>query len=99
MSNIKHIIGVKKPVLYVESNSSCCREVLTFFDTQGVDLEVRNVSESDSNMNAMVSVSGQTKTPTFEYGDFIVADFKIDEFLAELSEFPEVKQQIGIGND
>ena len=89
----------KKPVLYVEPNCSCCREVLAFFDTQGVDLEVRDISASERNMKAMISVSGQTKAPTFEYEDFIVSDFKIDEFLAELREFPEIGKQIGIGNE
>ena len=91
--------ALKKPVLYIEPNCPRCREVLAFFDTQGVDLEVLDISASDRNMNAMVSVSGQTKVPTFEYEDFIVSNFKIDEFLAELREFPEVGQQIGIGND
>lgn len=99
MSELRHINNSSRPVLYIEPNSSCCREVLAFFDTQGVDIEVRDVSDSDKNMKAMISASGQTKTPTFEYEDFVVADFKIDEFLAELREFPEVGQQIGIGND
>jgi hypothetical protein len=44
-------------------------------------------------------LSGQTKTPTFEYEDFMVADFDVDEFLAELSEFPEIRQKLGICDD
>ena len=47
-------------------------------------------------MDALVSVSEQTKVPTFEYEDLIVVDFSIDEFLAELREFPEIGQRIGI---
>ena len=39
-------------------------------------------------MDAMLALSGQTKTPTFEYGDFMVADF--DVVLAELNGFPEI---------
>ncbi|MGK0309926.1 MAG: glutaredoxin [Lentimonas sp.] len=89
----------KKPVLYVKANCSRCREVLSFFDSQGVDFEVLDVSANKRNMDAMVSVSKQTEVPTFEYEDFIVAKFSIDEFLAELREFPEISQQIGIGND
>lgn len=91
--------NIKKPILYIASNCPTCREALTFFDNQGVDLEIRDVSVNKKNMDAMVSVSGQAKAPTFEYEEFVVADFKVDEFLAELSEFPEVGQQIGIGND
>lgn len=91
--------SLKKPILYVEPNCPCCRQVLTFFNTQGVDLEVCDISTNEKNMTAMVSVSGQTKAPTFEYEDFVIADFKIDEFLAELREFPEIGKRIGVGND
>lgn len=89
----------KKPILYVEANCPCCREALAFFSSQGVDLEIRDVSANETDMNAMVSISGQTKTPTFEYEDFVVADFTVDEFFAELSEFPEIVQRLGIKND
>lgn len=89
---------LNKPILYVEPNCPRCREALAFFSSQGVDFEVLDVSSNNENMNAMVSVSGQAKAPTFEYKELVVADFKIDEFLAELSEFPEVGQEIGIGN-
>ncbi len=90
---------IKKPILYIKPDCPNCREVLTFFNTQGVDLEICDVSNNKQNMSSMVSVSRQTKVPTFEYEEFIVADFNIDEFLAELREFPEVGQRIGIGDD
>jgi len=38
-------------------------------------------------------------TPTFQYGDFVVADFSVDEFLAEIAEFPELQAELGIGDD
>ena len=47
----------------------------------------------------MLALSGQTKTPTFEFEDFMVADFDVDEFLAELDEFPEIRQKLGISDD
>ena len=84
------------PILYIKSGCPWCREALAFFNGQGVDLDVRDVNTNAKDMDAMVAVSGQTKTPTFEYEDFVVADFDVDEFLAELSEFPEVRQQLGI---
>lgn len=90
---------LKKPILYVEANCPRCREVLAFFDSQGVDFEVLDISANNRNMAAMVSVSEQAKVPTFEYEDLIVSDFSIDEFLAELREFPEIGQQLGINND
>ncbi len=70
-----------------------------FFDQHGVDLVTCDVNRDRGAMNRMVEVSGQTKTPTFEFGDFIVADFDTDEFMAELDEFPEVRIQLGIGDD
>lgn len=91
--------NIKRPILYIESNCPKCREALAFFDNQGVDLDVRDVLINKKNMDAMISVSEQTKAPTFEYEEFVVSDFKVDEFLAELREFPEVGRQIGIGND
>lgn len=87
------------PILYIKSGCPWCREALSFFNSNGVDLEIRDVNESAKDMDAMVAVSGQTKTPTFEYEDFMVADFSVDEFLAELNEFPEVRQKLGIQDD
>ena len=90
---------LKKPILYVEANCPRCREVLAFLDSQGVDFEVLDVSANSGNMDAMVSISEQTRVPTFEYEDLIVADFSVDEFLAELREFPEISRQLGIDNE
>ncbi|HAV11997.1 MAG TPA: NrdH-redoxin [Opitutae bacterium] len=84
------------PILYIKSGCPWCREALSYFNSQGVDLDVRDVLQSPKDMDAMVALSGQTKTPTFEFEDFMVADFSVDEFLAELSEFPEVQHQLGI---
>ncbi|MGJ8652986.1 MAG: glutaredoxin family protein [Opitutaceae bacterium] len=87
---------IKTPILYIKSGCPWCREALSFFNSQGVDLDIRDVLENPKDMDAMVSLSGQTKTPTFEFEDFMVADFSVDEFLAELSEFPEVQQRLGL---
>lgn len=88
-----------RPILYIKSGCPWCREALSFFNSQGVDLDVRDVNQNAKDMDAMVAVSGQTKTPTLEYEDFMVADFDVDEFLAELSEFPEIRQKLGISED
>lgn len=88
-----------KAFLYVKAGCPRCREVLSFFSSQGVEFKVFDISENKRNMDAMISSSGQTKVPTFEYEDLIVADFSIDEFLAELREFPEISQRLGIGAD
>ena len=60
---------------------------------------MRDVNANPKDMDAMLALSGQTKTPTFEYGDFMVADFDVDQFLAELGKFPEIRQKLGISED
>jgi glutaredoxin len=88
----------QKPILYVKSGCPWCRESLSYFNSQGVDLDVRNVSKDPKEMDAMVTISGQTLAPTFEYDDFVVADFSVDEFLAELNDFPEVRKKLGLAD-
>lgn len=90
---------IQKPILYIKTGCPWCREALSYFNSQGVDLDLRDVNVNAKDMDAMVSISGQTKTPTFEYDDFVVADFSVDEFLAELNEFPEVRHNLGLGDD
>ena len=90
---------IQKPILYVKTGCPWCREALSFFNSQGIDLDLRDVDVHAKDMDAMVSISGQTNAPTFEYGDFIVADFSVDEFLAELNEFPEVRHNLGISDN
>jgi len=89
---------ISKPILYVKSGCPWCRVALSFFNSQGVDIDLRDVSLNAKDMDAMVSISGQSKVPTFEYGDFVVADFSVDEFLAELNEFPEARHNLGISD-
>jgi glutaredoxin len=89
----------KKPILYVEAKCPRCRKIILFFNDQGVEFKTLDVSHNKSNMDAMVSASKQTKVPTFEYEDLIISDFSVDEFLAELSRFPEIGQKLGISND
>ncbi len=86
------------PILYVKSGCPWCREALAYFNGQGVELDVRDVTTNPKDMDAMVNISGQTKAPTFEYEDFVVADFSVDEFLAELNDFPEVRHNLGLSD-
>ena len=87
------------PILYIKPSCPWCRKALAYFQSQGVELDVRDVLTNAQDMDAMVQISGQTLTPTFEYQDFVVADFSVDEFQAELDEFPEVKKSLGIGHE
>ncbi|HVU38224.1 MAG TPA: glutaredoxin family protein [Opitutales bacterium] len=90
---------MKKPILYVKRGCPWCREALAYFSQHGVEVDVRDVNESKAAMQRMMEISGQTKTPTLEYGDFVVADFSVNELLDELAQVPEVKKELGLGDD
>jgi hypothetical protein len=49
-------------------------------------------------MQRMLEISGQSLTPTFEFGEFIVADFSVQEFIDAVEQVPEIKQQLGFGD-
>jgi hypothetical protein len=72
---------------------------MSFFSQHGVQVEVRDVSASTDNMKRMLEISGQSLTPTFEFGEFVVADFSVDEFVDALEHVPEIKQQLGFGDE
>jgi hypothetical protein len=61
-----------------------------------VELDVRDVIASATDMKRLVEISRQSKTPTMEYGDFVVADFSVEEFLAKLNQAPDVKRELGL---
>lgn len=86
------------PILYIKRGCHWCREAAAFFSTHGVAVELRDVNLNFADMKRLVEISGQDQTPTFEFGDFVVADFSVDEFLAELDERPDVRLALGLGD-
>ena len=89
----------KKPTIFIKPGCPWCREAMAWFSEHGIELDVRDVTNSRQNMDRMVAISSQTLTPTFEYGDFVVADFSVDEFLDELAQHPEIKSELGLADD
>lgn len=87
-----------KPIVYIKPGCPWCNQALAYFQQHGVDIDVRDVTNSRANMQRMIEISGQSLTPTFEYGDFVVADFSVDEFIDELAEEPEVRRRLGLGD-
>lgn len=87
------------PILYVRHGCPWCSEALAFFSSHGVSLEIRNVDDDYRHLKQMIEVSGQSLTPTFEWGEFVVADFSVDEFLDELQEVPDLQSELGITDD
>jgi monothiol glutaredoxin len=92
-------MSMTTPIIYIKPGCPWCRQALSFFSQHGVPVEVRDVTASSQNMARMVEISGQSLTPTFELGEFVVADFSVDEFLDALEQVPEVKQQLGFGDE
>ena len=89
----------KNPILYIKPGCPWCREAVSFLSQHGVEVDIRDVLANAQNMQRMVEVSGQSLTPTLEYGEFVVADFSVDEFLDELEQVPEIKRELGFGDE
>lgn len=89
----------KTPILFIKPGCPWCRAALSFFSQHGVEVEVRDVTANSQNMRRMVEISGQSMTPTFEFGEFIVADFSVEEFLDAIEQVPEIKRVLGFGDE
>lgn len=61
-----------------------------------MELEIIDVRKDPSRMPELIEISGQSKTPTLQNGDFIVADFDIDEFEDAMSKNPEEAKRLGL---
>lgn len=89
----------QKPILYIKPGCPWCRQARAFFSDRGVDVDIRDVTRSPQNMRRLIEVSGQSLTPTFEYDSVVIADFSVEEFLDELGQMPELKRDLGLGDE
>jgi arsenate reductase-like glutaredoxin family protein len=87
------------PILYIKPGCPWCREAQVFFGQHGVEVDVKDVLSNKSHMQRMVEISSQALTPTFEYNDFVVADFSTNEFISELEQRPDIKTKLGLGEE
>jgi len=87
---------MSKPKLYVKEGCPWCIDALAYFKTKSMELEIIDVRNDPSRMPELIEISGQSKTPTLQNGDFIVADFDIDEFEDAMSENPEEAKRLGL---
>ena len=92
-------MSLNTPILYIKPGCPWCREATSFFSQHGVPVDIRDVTASAQNMQRMLEISGQSLTPTFEFGEFIVADFDVQEFLDAVEQVPEIKNQLGFGEE
>ena len=87
---------MSKPKLYVKEGCPWCIDALAYFKTKSMELEIVDVKNDPSRMPELIEISGQSKTPTLQNGDFIVADFDIDEFEDAMSKNPEEAKRLGL---
>jgi len=87
---------MKKPILYVKEGCPWCADALQYFSKVGLEVEQIDVRKNPSKMAELESVSGQTKTPTLKNGEFVVADFDVDEFKDALKSNPVEAQKLNI---
>lgn len=87
------------PILYIKPGCPWCNEAITFFGLHGVEVDVKDVTSNKSALQRMVEISSQSMTPTFEYNDFVVTDFSTDEFIGELEQRPDIKAELGLGEE
>ena len=84
------------PILYVKPGCPWCVQALEFFAEHGVKLDVRDVVADMHQMRQLVALTSQSKCPSFRYGDFIVADFSVEEFKNKARKFPAVCKDLGL---
>ena len=85
-----------KPKLFVKEGCPWCIDALAFFKSKSIDLEIIDVRKDPSRLPELIEISGQSKTPTLQNGDFIVADFDLDEFECAMSKNPEEAKKLGL---
>ena len=87
---------MSKPILYIKQGCPWCADALQYFWEIGLELEMIDVRTDPSKMPELEAVSGQSKTPTLKNGDFVVADFDVNEFKDALRTNPAEAEKLGI---
>ena len=87
---------MSKPKLYVKAGCPWCIDALAYFKSKSMDLEIIDVRTDPTKMPELIEISGQSKTPTLQNGEFVVADFDIEEFEEAMSKNPEEATKLGL---
>jgi glutaredoxin len=87
---------MSKPKLFVKEGCPWCVDALAYFESKSLTFEVIDVRKDPSKMSDLLEVSGQSKTPTLQNGEFVVADFDIGEFKDAMSKNPEEAKKLGL---
>jgi len=85
-----------KPKLFVKEGCPWCVDAIAYFKSKSLELDIIDVRTDPSRLPELIEISGQSKTPTLQNGEFIVADFDIDEFEDAISKNPEEAGKLGL---
>lgn len=85
-----------RPILYIKPGCPWCTEAVSFFKLHKVDYELKDVISDRQARERMQKISGQGRTPTLEYGDFVCADFDTRELMTALNREPAVRAELGL---
>ena len=86
---------MSKPKLFVKEGCPWCIDALAYFQSKSMDLEIIDVRKNPSRINELLEISGQSKTPTLQNGEFVVADFDIAELEDAMSINPDEAKKLG----
>ena len=87
---------MSKPTLYVKRGCPWCVDALAYFERKGLNLEIIDVRAYPNRMEELIAASGQTMTPTLKHGNFVVADFDLEELEVALAQNPEARNALGL---
>ena len=86
---------MSEPILFIKQGCPWCIDALEYFNKANLKLNVIDVLKDRSKMHELQACSGQTKTPTLKNGDFVVADFDVDEFKQAMLNNPLEAKKLG----
>ena len=84
------------PILYIKPGCPWCTDAMGFLKRYNVSVDVKDVLSDREAMQRMREISGQTRTPTLEYKDFVCADFDTRELMTALDRKPDLKVELGL---
>ena len=87
---------MSKPKLYVKAGCPWCIDAIAYFKSKSMDLDIIDVRTDPTKMPELIEISGQSKTPTLQNGEFVVADFDIEEFEEAMSKNPVEAKKLGL---
>jgi glutaredoxin 3 len=72
------------PTLYIKGGCPWCDEAENYLQAKGIKYNKIDVRSDSAAFDKMIELSGQSKAPTLEWDDEVLADFGTDQLEAFL---------------